>query len=299
MKKLLDGGKMTLYGAKAIPEGGWFSMPHNAGDGFLVIGDSGHFLNGQKLKGVHLAMKSGMLAAETIFEALKEGGIDAARLLRFEEKVEQSWIKDEMWPTRNFHQAFDYGTLGGMINTGLGMVTGGRGWGFKNKLEAHPGHERMVKLDSPEGRGMKERPRAAIDNKLTFDKLGDVYNSGTAHEEEQPVHLLVADPEHCVRTCLARIRQPLPALLPGRGLRNRRRRHPRDRQAAADQRQQLRALQNLRHHGPLPDHHLGAPRRRRRAFLQQDVGTRGGAGCPAPPRRSLKAAGGGGSRAGA
>ena len=214
VRDLLAGGKMTLYGAKAIPEGGWWSMPRNSGDGFLVIGDSGGFLNGQKLKGVHLAMKSGMVAAETIFEALREGGIEAARLARFEQKVEQSWIHEEMWPTRNFHQAFDHGAWGGMLQTGLGMVTGGRGWGFKNKLDAHPGHERMVKLDSPEGRKLKERPKAAIDNQLTFDKLGDVYNSGTSHEEEQPVHLLVADPEHCVTVCAKEYASPCQRFCP-------------------------------------------------------------------------------------
>jgi electron-transferring-flavoprotein dehydrogenase len=202
---------MAFYGAKAIPEGGWFSIPKNSGDGFLVIGDSGGYLHNEKLKGVHLAMKSGMLAAETIFEGLRAAGLDAASLGRFEDKVEASWIKKEMWKSRNFHQAFDHGALGGMLQAALGLVTGGRGWGLFNRLEAHPGHERMVKLtDKP----AKAPEKVAVDGQLTFDRLADVYNSGTAHEEEQPVHLQVHDPEHCVTVCAKEYANPCQRFCP-------------------------------------------------------------------------------------
>src|SRR6185503_17611250 len=109
IRRLLDGGKMTHYGAKAIPEGGWYSMPRLSGDGFLLVGDSAGMLNSQRLKGIHLAMKSGMLAAETIFEGLREGDTGPATLARYEEKVAASWIRRELWAVRNFHQAFDHG----------------------------------------------------------------------------------------------------------------------------------------------------------------------------------------------
>jgi electron-transferring-flavoprotein dehydrogenase len=214
MKKLLDGGKMTFYGAKAIPEGGWFSMPKNHGDGFLLCGDSGGFLNSQKLKGIHLAMKSGMLAADTLFEGLKAGGVTAEHLARFQDKVESSWIRDEMWAVRNFHQAFDKGVLAGMFQAGIGLVTGGRGWGFKNRLETEPGHTRMTRLDTPEGQRLDGPREVDYDGELTFDKLADVYNSGTAHEEDQPVHLLVADPEHCVTVCAREYDSPCQRFCP-------------------------------------------------------------------------------------
>ncbi|MCB1035386.1 MAG: NAD(P)/FAD-dependent oxidoreductase, partial [Acidobacteria bacterium] len=123
LKKLLEGGKMAFYGAKVIPEGGWWSMPRVWGDGFLICGDSGGFLNSQRLKGIHLAMKSGMLAAETIFEGLKAGSLDGKALSRYDEKIASSWIKEELYPVRNFHQAFDKGMVGGMLQAGLGMVT--------------------------------------------------------------------------------------------------------------------------------------------------------------------------------
>lgn len=216
VKDLLAGGEMTFYGAKAVPEGGWFSMPRGWGDGFLICGDSGGFLNNQKLKGIHLAMKSGMLAAETIFEALKEGGITEERLARYEKKVESSWIRDELWATRNFHQAFAKGVVGGMFQAGVGLVTGGRGWGFKNRLEGHAGHEAMGKLNGPGGAALRAKTQEPLvpDGTLTFDRLADVYNSGTSHEEDQPVHLLVHDPEICVTRCAEEYDSPCQRFCP-------------------------------------------------------------------------------------
>jgi len=214
IRKILEGGRMTHYGAKAIPEGGWFSMPRLAGDGFLLIGDTAGMLNSQRLKGIHLAMKSGMLAAETIFEALREDDTSAARLARYQEKVEASWIRDELWAVRNFHQAFDHGLLAGMLQAGLGMVTGGRGFGVANRLPTEPGHARMAKLTSPEGKGMKPAPPLPFDGKLTFDRLADVYNSGTAHDEEQPVHLLVHDTSICVDRCTQEYANPCQRFCP-------------------------------------------------------------------------------------
>src|ERR1700739_3282001 len=92
VSKILDGGKLVRYGAKSLPYGGWYAMPHNTVDGALIIGDSGSFLDSQRLKGIHLAMKSGMLAAETIFEALKTGDASAKILGAFQKRVEQSYI---------------------------------------------------------------------------------------------------------------------------------------------------------------------------------------------------------------
>ncbi|HEV8238954.1 MAG TPA: electron transfer flavoprotein-ubiquinone oxidoreductase [Thermoanaerobaculia bacterium] len=219
IRALLDGGRMTHYGAKAIPEGGWYSMPKLAGDGFLLVGDSAGLLNSQRLKGIHLAMKSGMLAAETIFEALREdaagtGPLAAATLARYEQKVQASWIRDELWAVRNFHQAFDHGLFAGMLQAGLGMVTGGRGFGVASRLHTEPGHERIVKLTSPAGKALRPPPAVPSDGKLTFDKLADVYNSGTAHDEEQPVHLLVHDTTICVDRCTQEYGNPCQRFCP-------------------------------------------------------------------------------------
>src|SRR5258707_14052883 len=104
IKNILEGGKLVRYGAKTIPAGGWYAMTRPYVDGGLIIGDSGSFLDSQRLKGIHMAIKSGMLAAETIFKALKAGDTSAQNLSAFRAKVEQSYIKRELWKVRNFHQ---------------------------------------------------------------------------------------------------------------------------------------------------------------------------------------------------
>ncbi len=212
--RLLEGGRMAFYGAKALPEGGWWSMPRPYGNGFLIVGDSAGTLNSQRLKGIHLGMKSGMLAAETIFEGLKAGNLGAHQLLTYQDRIDSSWIKKELWEVRNFHQAFDHGLLGGMAQAGLGLVTGGRGWGLLDKTETEPGHERMVKLNTPKGRKLKPPAPVKPDGKLTFDRLADVYNSGTAHEEDQPVHLLVADTDICIYQCAVEYANPCQRFCP-------------------------------------------------------------------------------------
>src|SRR5579872_287535 len=194
--KLLEGGQMFRYGAKAIPEGGWFSMPRPYADGVLLVGDSAGFLNPMRLKGVHLAMKSGMLAAETAFEALLAKKFDAAQLSSYKSKIDASWAKAELWAARNFHQGFEGGLFTGMLNVGLGMITGGRGFGIKDRLENKPGHAYMKRKSE-----VKSEPRIAFDGVLTFDKLTDVFKSGTMHDENQPCHLHVADTDICANRC--------------------------------------------------------------------------------------------------
>ena len=203
---------MTFYGAKAIPEGGWWAMPELSGDGFLLTGDSGGFLNSQRLKGIHLAMKSGMLAAETIFDGLKAGDLGAETLATYRQRVDSSWIHEEMWPVRNFHQAFDHGIVGGMLQAGLGMLTNGRGWGVLDRLRTKPGHQHLERLDQKPG---LEAPKpVAFDGELTFDKLANVYNSGAAHDEDQPAHLLVHDTDICIHQCAREFDNPCQRFCP-------------------------------------------------------------------------------------
>src|SRR6202030_3713731 len=144
VSKLLLGGKMIRYGAKSMPYGGWWAVPPGAGDGWMVIGDSAGLVNSQRLKGIHLAIKSGMLAAETAFEALKKDDSSAATLSEFQKKVESSWIKEELWKVRNLHQGFEHGMYAGILHTGLQMITGGRGLPYRRP--AKPGYEHMRKL---------------------------------------------------------------------------------------------------------------------------------------------------------
>ncbi len=213
ISKLLAGGKMAYYGAKAIPEGGYWAMPQLGGDGFCRIGDTGGFLDGQRLKGIHLAMKSGMLAAEAIFAAAVSGRPLRSAGHDFPRRFEASWAKRELWKSRNFHQGFERGGFDALVNAALGTVTGGLGFGFADRLPAVAGHERMRRLDSDRSDYRPSAP-VPIDGKLTFDRLADVYNSGAAHEEDQPVHLLVADPSICVDRCVREYANPCTRFCP-------------------------------------------------------------------------------------
>jgi electron-transferring-flavoprotein dehydrogenase len=206
---LLEGGKMIRYGAKSVPYGGWFSLPPLAGDGWMIVGDSAGFLNSQRLKGIHLAIKSGMLAAETAFSALVANKFDAEKLQEYKLAVDASWIKDELWEVRNFHQGFEGGLIAGLIHTGLQQMTGGRG--LHRVYPAHAGHTRMEHLDQlPENGGARAQliGKAKGDGKLTFDKLTDLYHSGTKHEEDQPSHLVIADTNICNTKCVTEFGNP-------------------------------------------------------------------------------------------
>jgi len=207
--KLLEGGKILRYGAKSLPNGGWWAVPPLAGDGWMIVGDSAGLLNSQRLKGIHLAIKSGMLAAETAFAALATGDASAKQLANFPRKVDASWIKEELYPVRNFHQGFEHGFLGGMLNTGLLMATGG--FGLRDRYPNHPGHSRMLPLwdimGHPGDRAQLTGP-AKGDGKLTFDKLTDLYHSGTRHEEDQPAHLVIHDLNICATRCAKEFGNP-------------------------------------------------------------------------------------------
>jgi electron-transferring-flavoprotein dehydrogenase len=201
LKKILEGGKLVRYGAKSLPYGGWYAIPRTYVDGALIIGDSGSFLDSQRLKGIHMAIKSGMLAAETIFDALKTGDASAKTLSAFPQKIEQSYIKKELWQVRNFHQSFQHGMFRGFFHTALQQITGGRG--LIDPMHAHAGYQAYKKIN---GRPAPERFKG--DGKLTFDRLTDVYHSGTRHEEDQPCHLVVSDLNICSTKCVVEYGNP-------------------------------------------------------------------------------------------
>jgi electron-transferring-flavoprotein dehydrogenase len=206
---LLEGGKMIRYGAKSLPYGGWYSMPPLAGHGWMIVGDSAGFLNSQRLKGIHLAIKSGMLAAETAFEAMVVNNFSAHKLQDFKLKVDTSWIKDELWQVRNFHQGFEKGMLHGLFHTALQQMTGGRG--LYEVYPTHDGHQRMKRLSElPADGGARAHllGKAKGDGELTFDKLTDLYHSGTKHEEDQPSHLVIHDTNICNTRCVTEFGNP-------------------------------------------------------------------------------------------
>jgi electron-transferring-flavoprotein dehydrogenase len=201
VRNILDGGKLVRYGAKTLPYGGWYAMPRIYVDGALIVGDSGSFLDSQRLKGIHLAMKSGMLAAETIFEALKTGDTSTRTLKLYKNKIDASYIKKELWKVRNFHQSFRNGLFDGLVHSALQEITGGRG--LIDPMRVHPGHEAYRQIH-----GTPAPERFKGDGRLTFDRLTDVYHSGTRHEEDQPCHLKVHDLNICSTRCVEEYGNP-------------------------------------------------------------------------------------------
>jgi electron-transferring-flavoprotein dehydrogenase len=174
-------------------------------DGGLIIGDSASLLNSQRLKGIHTAIKSGMLAAETIYEALCAGDTSAKTLSAYPQKIEASWIKKELWEVRNFHQAFHGGLYSGLVQAGLQFVTGGRG--LSDPMLSEPGYQEYSKLHRSRTL-VDQSTRFKGDGKLTFDRLTDVYHSGTRHEEDQPCHLVVLEPNICGDRCVREYGNP-------------------------------------------------------------------------------------------
>jgi electron-transferring-flavoprotein dehydrogenase len=214
---ILRDGQMRRYGAKAIPEGGWNTQPVLYFNGGVIVGDAANLVNSLRLKGIHLAMKSGMLAAEAAFEAVRSKDVSAASLRRYKVLVDQSAIKTELYPIRNVHQAFTNGLYAGAAFAGLAMVTGGR---LADDLHGEPGHKHLWLLDDYYGLDRRDilTPSNFVppDRKLIFDKVTNVHFSGTHHDEDQPVHLLVhTDVCHticgdeyghpCVRFCPANV----------------------------------------------------------------------------------------------
>ena len=216
VRSLLDGGQMVRYGAKALPEGGWNTIPQTYMDGGLIAGDAAGFMNSMRLKGIHLAMRTGMLAADTALEAVRAGDTSAAALSRYQQRIDAGPVREELYPVRSVHQAFGYGLIPGLLLSGAALVTKGA---VLNDLPGHAGHDRMRTLAWYYGidkTAAGASPATAVDRKLTFDKVTNVHYSGTTQDENQPAHLLVhtevcstiCGPEYghpCTRFCPANV----------------------------------------------------------------------------------------------
>jgi electron-transferring-flavoprotein dehydrogenase len=196
---MLSGARLVSYGAKAIPEGGWYAIPRPALAGCLIAGDAASMLNSMRLKGIHTGMKSGLIAAEVILESLITNDASAEFLGRYEDRFRRSWAGGELRRVRNFHAGFRRGLIPGLLHTGLQMATGGRG--LRDPLPSGPGHERLRTLREQFGDAPQPEDTHRYDGTVTFDKLTDVYHSGTKHDEDQPAHLLVRDPSICETRC--------------------------------------------------------------------------------------------------
>lgn len=181
----LEGGEMVEWGAKTIPEGGYYSVPERRhGDGICLIGDAAGYVDVPSLKGIHYAMYSGMLAARAIFRALKDDDTSESGLQSYTESVDSSYIMKDLKRTRNVRLAFKGGFYSGGVKAGLMTLTGGAFPGGKIAVEEDAAEEKAM------GAGVAE---LQPDGKLTFTKVDAVYKSGNQTRDDIPSHLVVGE----------------------------------------------------------------------------------------------------------
>ena len=190
----LKGGKLLEYGAKALPEGGYYSIPKLYVDNAMIVGDSAGFLAMPALKGIHLAIRSGMMAAETASIALSKNDFSENVLQEYEKLIWKSNIRKELYPVRNVRQGFVKGIIPGGLHFGTQLITGGAG--FCGRLKTHTDSDATKKVSEYKGKPFKERfkDKLEFDKVLTFDKVTDVFYSGTNHDEQQIPHLHINNP---------------------------------------------------------------------------------------------------------
>ena len=189
IRPTFEGGRRIAYGARAITEGGIQSIPKITFPGGLLVGDTAGFLNVPKIKGTHTAMKSGMTAAEAIFDALRAGfdvSSAVSEITDYRIRLEKSWLWDELHRVRNLRPSFRWGFWGGMFYSGLDtyVLRGKAPW----TLRHHADHGALRKAS--------ECPRIEYpkpDGEVSFDRNSSVFLSNTNHEEDQPVHLTLKD----------------------------------------------------------------------------------------------------------
>jgi electron-transferring-flavoprotein dehydrogenase len=185
-RKILEGGEMVEWGAKTIPEGGFYAVPERRhGNGALVVGDAAGYVDVPSLKGIHYAVHSGMLAARAIFRALKADDTSQAGLASYTESVDASFIMEDLYKTRNMRLAFKDGFWKGGMKAGLMTVTGGRLFGKPIRVEEDAAEPRILNGGAP-------GPAPAADG-LTVSKVDAVFKSGNKTRDDIPSHLIVGE----------------------------------------------------------------------------------------------------------
>jgi electron-transferring-flavoprotein dehydrogenase len=207
---IIKGGKVIEQGARTVAVGGLYSLPRLAVDGALIVGGDAQIHNTPALKGIHLGMKSGMLAAEAIAEAVARQDVSATGLAAYPRMLEASWIQPELWEGRNTAQALAKKGITKFIHLGAQYVSGGRG--FKDPMAMEADADTLKPLAS--GAAVAEA-KTQYDGELYVDKLTGVYLSKTMHREDQPSHLIIPDPKICSDRCYPQFRSPCTRFCPG------------------------------------------------------------------------------------
>ena len=210
---ILKDGKVLEQGARTVSTGGYFTIPELAVDGGVFVGGSAAMQNTPGLKGIHLSMKSGMLAAEAIINAFEKNNFTRETLSDYHDLFEKSWAKKEIFEVRNFSQALSKKGLIKFIHLGAQYVTKGRGMYDNMPLEKDYKTLKPEKYRDDNIRTVPEKKR--LDGVLYVDKLTGVYLSKTMHREDQPSHIIIHDRDLCVTECFKTYRCPCTRFCPG------------------------------------------------------------------------------------
>lgn len=191
IRATLEGGKRIAYGARALSEGGLQSLPKLTFPGGVLVGDTAGFLNVPRIKGIHAAMKSGMLAAEAVAEVLSEEASESsnAEAVNYTSLFRNSWLFSELNKVRNVRPAFKWGLLGGLVYGALEEYV------FKGKAPWTLRHQRADYASLRPAQDCQKIDYPKPDGKLTFDRMSSVFLAGISHAENQPVHLRLHNPE--------------------------------------------------------------------------------------------------------
>jgi electron-transferring-flavoprotein dehydrogenase len=199
IRSYLEGGRVVQYGAKVIPEGGYFATPELVSDGVMIVGDGAGLLDTVRLKGADVAVESGIAAGDTLYDCWKAGDWSRERLGGYAERLSRADGWQRLKRYRNVRACFQFGLLPGIVATGLGYLT--RGLLPPGRMAMKPDHARLRPLKG--SADMETKPaQHDMDKDLQYDILSDLYYSGTEHEEDQPCHLVIKDRERCLKECM-------------------------------------------------------------------------------------------------
>jgi electron-transferring-flavoprotein dehydrogenase len=210
---VIKGGKVLEQGARTVSSGGFFTIPRLAVDGGVFVGGCAAMQNTPGLKGVHLSMKSGMLAAEAIIRALERSDFSRSTLETYDDLFHKSWANDEIYEARNFSQALSKKGPMKWIHIGAQYFTKGRGFVDNMPIQ---GDSKTLKPAKANREDVRPAPdKKTLDGVLYVDKLTGVYLSKTMHREDQPSHIIVHDTDLCVNECYNTYRSPCTRFCPG------------------------------------------------------------------------------------
>lgn len=210
---IIKGGKVIEQGARTVSTGGYYTIPRLAVDGGLFVGGSASMQNLPALKGIHVSMKSGMLAAEAVVEVFEKEPFTRDELEYYAQLFEKSWLNEEIYEGRNFSQALSTRFPMKLIHLGAQYFTKGRG--IFDRMPIEKDADRYIPMKENQHRVPSDTDSNTFDGVLYVDKLTGVYLSKTMHREDQPSHIIVHNTNVCVNECYDRYRNPCTRFCPG------------------------------------------------------------------------------------